>query len=157
MEQHFYSTIPPWSHQNVFLFFSVLLNLMLSDIIIDPCYLRGSQGKGSQFFHVTIIEICIKWHIDFLCFTAYPLFKCRMQGPFKRTNLRKAIDILKMWYYRVTFQDDTNQMLGMLDALTFKDVGELEPTKGQPFFLISTALNWAQETSPLSTQLEGWA
>ena len=45
----------------------------------------------------------------------------------------------------------------MLDALTFKDVEELEPTKAQPFFLISTALNWAQETSHLSTQLDSRA
>ena len=60
-------------------------------------------------------------------------------------------------YYSVTFQNGTNQILGMLDALTFQDGGDLEPINRQPLILISTASNWAQEVSPLSTKLDGRA
>lgn len=44
-------------------------------------------------------------------------------------------------YYGVTFQNGAKQPLCMLNAVTFQDDEDLEPTKRQPFIWISTTWN----------------
>ena len=57
-------------------------------------------------------------------------------------------------YYVVIFQNGTKQTQGMLDAVTFQDDADLEPTNQQPLY-ISISMGRNRGTGSPTTQLEG--